>query len=120
MPGPRDAFGPSNRGRGQAPVLSSRNAASKSPPIHSLPWQSVHDGEKLIHEPLRLSVVIVAPIEAMNAIIENHAMVRQLVDPRWLHLFAMDDDGVVSHHYEGGLEWTRLDPDGATPQIEAA
>ena len=84
-----------------------------------LPWQSVHDGEQLIHEPLRLSVVIAAPIEAMNAIIEKHEMVRQLVDHRWLYLFAMDDDGVITHRYDGGLAWTRLGGDG-TAQVEAA
>jgi hypothetical protein len=83
-----------------------------------LPWQSVHDGEKLIHEPLRLSVVIAAPIEAMNAIIEKHEMVRQLVDHRWLYLFAMDDDGVVTHRYDGGLEWTHLQ--GGSAAVEAA
>jgi hypothetical protein len=85
-----------------------------------LPWQSVHDGETLVHEPLRLSVVIAAPIEAMNAIIEKHAMVRQLVDHRWLHLFAMDDDGVITHRYAGGLEWTPLGAGGAAAHIEAA
>ncbi|MFP4125898.1 MAG: YbcC family protein [Alphaproteobacteria bacterium] len=85
-----------------------------------LPWQSVHDGERLIHEPLRLSVVIAAPIEAMNAIIEKHAMVRQLVDHRWLHLFAMDDDGVITHRYGGELAWNRLGAGGDSAQIEAA
>ena len=29
-----------------------------------LPWQSVHDGEHFVHEPMRLNVVIEAPVEA--------------------------------------------------------
>ena len=70
-----------------------------------LPWQSVHDGERLVHEPLRLSVLIEAPIEAMNAILDKHASVRALVDNGWLHLFAIDDAGAVSHRYASGLAW---------------
>ena len=75
-------------------------------PRAGLPWQSVHDGARYIHEPLRLSVVIEAPIEAMTAVLEKHGAVRDLFDNRWLHLFAMDDTGAISHRYTGNLEWT--------------
>ena len=70
-----------------------------------LPWQSVHDGERLVHEPLRLSVLIEAPVGAMNAILEKHPSVRALVDNGWLHLFALDDAGAVTHRYARGLAW---------------
>ena len=70
-----------------------------------LPWQSVHDGARLIHEPLRLSVIIEAPTEAISEIIERHDDVRRLVDNGWLHLLAMDDRGMVAQRYCGGLEW---------------
>ena len=70
-----------------------------------LPWQSVHDGDKYIHEPLRLNVMIEAPIEAMTEIIAKHESVRQLVDNGWLYLFALDDAGRVTHQYAGGLKW---------------
>ena len=73
-----------------------------------LPWQSVHDGEKYIHEPLRLSVMIEAPIDAMNEIIARHEAVRQLVDNGWLYLFALDEAGQVAHQYAGNLRWERL------------
>lgn len=71
-----------------------------------LPWQSVHDGTRFVHEPLRLNVVIEAPIPAMNAVLARHAGVRALADHGWLHLWAMDDTGAVSHRYDGNLEWT--------------
>ena len=32
-----------------------------------LPWQSVHDGKRLVHEPLRLNVFIEAPEAEINA-----------------------------------------------------
>lgn len=76
-----------------------------------LPWQSVHDGERYQHEPLRLSVVIEAPIEAMNAVLEKHASVRDLCDNGWVQLMAMDDTGRISHRYSGGLAWERVDRD---------
>lgn len=71
-----------------------------------LPWQSVHDGEKLVHEPLRLSVVIEAPIDAINAVIAKHAMVRDLADHKWLQLFAIDPDHGLQRYWGHGT-WTQ-------------
>ena len=71
-----------------------------------LPWQSVHDGERLIHEPMRLSVVIAAPIEAINAVIVKHEVVRELVEHGWIHLFAMADTPSPIRRYSGLLQWT--------------
>ncbi len=70
-----------------------------------LPWQSVHDGRAFVHEPLRLTVCIEAPREAMSAILDRHPAVRALFDNRWLHLFALDDTGRMAWRYRGGLEW---------------
>ncbi|KAB7771148.1 YbcC family protein [Xanthomonas maliensis] len=70
-----------------------------------LPWQSVHDGERLTHEPLRLSVLIEAPSEAIARILERHPQVRALFDNRWLHLFALDDEGRMKWRYAGNLHW---------------
>jgi uncharacterized protein YbcC (UPF0753/DUF2309 family) len=70
-----------------------------------LPWQSVHDGERLQHEPLRLSVCIEAPREAMTDVLRRHEGVRALFDNRWLHLFALDGEGRMAWRYAGGLEW---------------
>ncbi len=55
-----------------------------------LPWQSLHDGTHLRHTPLRLSVFIEAPQAMLNAVIEKHALVKQLLDGQWLHLFQLD------------------------------
>jgi uncharacterized protein YbcC (UPF0753/DUF2309 family) len=73
-----------------------------------LPWQSVHNGRRFMHDPLRLSVFIAAPLEAINGVIAKHEMVRQLVDHRWLHLFAMGRGGAVSHRYQKDLAWAAL------------
>ncbi|PVY70083.1 hypothetical protein C8D92_110114 [Tamilnaduibacter salinus] len=57
-----------------------------------LPLQSVHDGERWVHEPLRLSVYIAAPREAIAEIAEKHKVVQELVDNDWLYLFRIDDE----------------------------
>ena len=71
-----------------------------------LPWQSIHDGEKYAHEPLRLSVCIEAPREAMTDILRRHDGVRALFDNRWLHLFALDEQGRMAWRYARDLKWT--------------
>ena len=70
-----------------------------------LPWQSVHDGENYAHEPLRLSVCIEAPREAMTEVLRKHDGVRALFDNHWLYLFALDDAGAIAWRYSGGLDW---------------
>jgi len=73
-----------------------------------LPWQSVHDGEDLAHEPLRLSVYIEAPVDAMTRILEKHPGVRDLFDNGWLNLFALDDESGVAQRYTGSLAWEQV------------
>jgi uncharacterized protein YbcC (UPF0753/DUF2309 family) len=73
-----------------------------------LPWQSVHDGVRFVHEPLRLNVFIEAPLDAINAVIAKHEMVRQLADNRWLHLFAIEQDGQAYYRYQKDRQWTRV------------
>ena len=71
-----------------------------------LPQQSVHDGERWMHEPLRLSVYIQAPEAAMSDIIGRYQVVRDLVGNRWIYLFALKDDGSVSRWTPAGWETT--------------
>ncbi|WP_033921150.1 YbcC family protein [Sphingomonas sp. 37zxx] len=82
-----------------------------------LPWQSVHDGERYVHEPLRLSVCIEAPREAMSEILARHPGVRALFDNRWLHLFALDDAGRMAWRYAGDLDWTPVLQDAPSAAV---
>lgn len=84
-----------------------------------LPWQSVHDGEDYVHEPLRLTVCIEAPTETMSEILARHELVRQLFDNRWLHLFAMDEKGGLAWRYSGNLEWEPTVPAAETTHLSA-
>jgi len=74
-----------------------------------LPMQSVHDGRRFVHEPLRLSVFIEAPRPAIDAVIAKHGLVRQLVENRWLHLFQFDPhEGTVHRRMPAG--WREFAP----------
>jgi uncharacterized protein YbcC (UPF0753/DUF2309 family) len=70
-----------------------------------LPMQSIHDGERFIHEPLRLNAVIEAPEAAMSAIIAKNEGLRQLVDNGWVHLWRMDETGRIAARYTGNGKW---------------
>ncbi len=63
--------------------------------------QSLHDGERWVHEPLRLTVVIDAPQPAIDAVIARHAVVRQLLDNGWLHLWRFEEAGFS--RYDDGV-----------------
>lgn len=55
-----------------------------------LSLQSLHDGERWMHPPLRLAVFIEAPREAIDRVLDNHPKVRELIDNEWIHLFQLD------------------------------
>jgi uncharacterized protein YbcC (UPF0753/DUF2309 family) len=71
-----------------------------------LPMQSIHDGERWVHTPLRLSVFIEAPRPAIDAVLEKHAHVRALVSHGWLSLFQLDDAQCAVYGLRGG-QWHR-------------
>ena len=57
-----------------------------------LPWQSIHDGVDLQHQPLRLTVLIEAPTEMVTPIIQKHSLIRNLVTNGWINLIVCDDE----------------------------
>ncbi len=74
-----------------------------------LPLQSVHDGTRFVHEPIRLNVFIEAPETAMDAVIAKHEGVRHLIDNGWLHLFAIGDEGRTIKRYRGIGHWMPIE-----------
>ncbi len=66
-----------------------------------LAMQSLHDGHRWMHEPMRLNVFIEAPQAAMDEVIAGNVLVRNLVENAWLHLFQIDDNGDI---YRRGLD----------------
>ncbi|MDE2120901.1 MAG: DUF2309 family protein, partial [Betaproteobacteria bacterium] len=64
--------------------------------------QSLHDGRRWMHEPLRLSVLIEAPEAMIDQVLRRHAVLAQLVDNAWLHLLRIDPSGACSRREPGG------------------
>ncbi|SMX41054.1 YbcC family protein [Maliponia aquimaris] len=79
-----------------------------------LPWQAVHDGQHLAHEPLRLSVLVEAPEAAISDVLRKHPEVQALFDNGWLHLFTLKE-GRIAARYRPGLSWS-----GERPFAQAA
>jgi len=73
-----------------------------------LPMQSVHDGEKWVHEPLRLHVFIEAPRESLSAVLEKHSGVRDLVTNGWVILFSIEDEGKTHHRHLPDGTWEKI------------
>ncbi len=76
-----------------------------------LPWQAVHDGTKLAHDPLRLSVMVAAPQEAITNILTRHPDLSALFDNGWLHLFALNEHHIAAR-YRPGQGWSDEPPIG--------
>lgn len=68
-----------------------------------LPWQAVSNGEQLMHEPLRLTVVIEAPRSAVARVVEKHQTVADLVENGWLTLLVREDN--VFSRWTADGEW---------------
>ncbi|RFA23237.1 DUF2309 domain-containing protein [Subtercola boreus] len=73
-----------------------------------LPWQSVGFGSELLHEPMRLTVVIEAALDRIGQIISANQVLRNLLDNEWITLTARDN----IHH-----PWHRYTRYGWTPTI---
>jgi hypothetical protein len=68
-----------------------------------LPLQSIHDGERFVHEPRRLSVFVEAARPRIDAVLSVQPHVKQLFDHGWIHLFSLE--GKSCHRYgPGGWE----------------
>jgi uncharacterized protein YbcC (UPF0753/DUF2309 family)/NADH:ubiquinone oxidoreductase subunit 5 (subunit L)/multisubunit Na+/H+ antiporter MnhA subunit len=72
-----------------------------------LPIQSLHDGTTWIHEPKRLTVLLEAPIDQINKVIQNNELVKNLLDNQWIHLFAINSGNKNLMRYNKNYEWLK-------------
>ena len=80
-----------------------------------LALQSIHDGERWRHAPLRLSVVVYAPKEHIRRAIHRSETARELLEGHWLEIFAVTESGIA------GIEAGAPFPDSADwEQLEEA
>lgn len=68
-----------------------------------LPIQSLHNGTKWMHEPLRLQVFLDAPRVRIDMILENNPNVRVLAENHWIDLMSIE--GASIYQWRGPLDW---------------
>jgi len=83
-----------------------------------LALQSLHDGERFVHEPLRLHVLVEAPRDPIDRIVDRHVLLRDLVDNGWLHLFRLVQGELPERRRQGG-EWVREEGDEKVPLLSS-
>lgn len=74
-----------------------------------LPWQSVADGRRLVHEPMRLLAIVQAPLERIDAIVARNTVLRHLFGNGWVALAAREapTDPWLRHTPQGWQPWRR-------------
>ncbi len=77
-----------------------------------LAWQTVMDGPRPYHEPMRLLTLIEAPPERILQIIRRHRVLRHLYDNEWVRLAALDPDENRFLYYVPTQGWTPVGDDG--------
>ncbi|MDE3166994.1 MAG: DUF2309 family protein, partial [Acidobacteriota bacterium] len=71
-----------------------------------LPLQSLHDGHRWVHEPLRLQVLVEAPRDRICRVLDQHESIRNLADRGWIQLVAIDSGSAFL--YRGAFEWSEM------------
>lgn len=73
-----------------------------------LPMQSLHDGQRWRHEPIRLTVILEARRQDIQRVLDSHAQVRELVENGWVLLIAMEPDSDRQWRATGAGQWEEL------------
>lgn len=73
-----------------------------------LPVQTVLDGEKPYHEPMRLFVIIEAPLERISMIISRHGILKRLIGNQWINLVALDPVTMEFFYHHSQENWQHI------------
>lgn len=75
-----------------------------------LPAQTVWDGARPYHEPMRLTAIIEAPPKRITEIIGRQPLLQRMFQNRWVWLIARDPATERTYRYEGAEGWRELAP----------
>jgi hypothetical protein len=87
--------------------------------VTGLPLQSLMSADdEPYHQPLRLSVVVHAPVDRATGVLAEHEGLRELLDNGWLSLTVVDpQQDHRAFRYEGDLAWAPIDdPTAEAPE----
>ena len=70
-----------------------------------LPLQSVNDGARHYHEPIRLLAIIEAPPDRIGSIIQKHTLLQHVFHNQWMNVIACDPDSKGFSRYLSDSTW---------------
>ncbi|WP_442429795.1 DUF2309 domain-containing protein [Nitrospina sp. 32_T5] len=70
-----------------------------------LPIQTVYDGDKPYHEPMRLFAVIEAPPKKITDVMVRHEFLQEMLRNQWIHLVALDPDSMEFFLFQSPDDW---------------
>lgn len=81
-----------------------------------LPLQSVMESDlEMYHQPLRLSVLIQAPLSRVSTILARNEHLKNLLDNKWIYLMVMDPlEANKIIHYQQKFSWITANQESAT------
>jgi len=91
--------------------------------IMSGPWsdlrlglarQTVMNGERPYHEPMRLLTIVEAPRQGIEKLIERHEVLQHYYHNEWVHLVVLDPEDYEWYRYRPDRTWTHIAPKTAT------
>jgi uncharacterized protein YbcC (UPF0753/DUF2309 family) len=75
-----------------------------------LAWQTVMNGMRPYHEPMRLVTLVEAPRERIDKIIRNQRHLKRLYDNQWLYLIAIEPEEQLAYRYVPKEGWQAVKP----------
>jgi uncharacterized protein len=73
-----------------------------------LAWQTVMDGPRPYHEPMRLLTVIEAPRQRIDKVIRSQGHLQRLYDNEWVRLVAIDPEEGIFYSYTAKIGWMAI------------
>jgi hypothetical protein len=73
-----------------------------------LAWQTMMDGDRPYHEPMRLLTIVEAPRARVEKLIARHEVLKHFYHHEWVHLVAREPDSGVWYRYLPKGEWSRV------------
>ena len=73
-----------------------------------LAWQTVMNGDRPYHEPMRLLTIIEAPRARIEKLIARHEVLKHFYHHEWVHLVAREPESGVWYRYLPTGEWSQV------------
>jgi hypothetical protein len=70
-----------------------------------LPFQTVMDGDRPFHEPVRLTSIIEAPMKDIQKVIDKHPLLQNYYDKEWIFLISIDPKSGEFNRYVANKGW---------------